>query len=487
MELNLDALIGQFVLSKSEHDISASWNTRQQCDWFLGSHVRLPVVDICASDGTVIGWLLGHAISPDGQLVSNEESVCFSVDQNSSEASDQFEAALYAHAGRFAAIFLANEHARLYLDPCGSLATVFCPAQKIVASTPSLIPYVNGQDDNHELIRSIVVPSKDTYYPFGLTPRYSVERLLPNHFLDLRSWKAVRHWPVGDLSPVEDVESAVTEIVSILKNNISAIACGSPVYMGLTAGRDSRMLLACSRDFLDRVSFFTVLVPHAGGRLDRQITSKMAKQHCLNHVFLPFVRASEAQANEFLYRTGNCVYGLYSQIDLAYRHLELKSPILVGACGELGRGYHWRSGDVETSPIVAEDLLIKRDIPITTETRDRAQQWLDALPVKNSLTIWGLHYNELFNGCWFGPLLYGCVNNAFFLFPFSHRRIIELMLTLPTEYRRANSLSSDIVTKLWPELLDLPFNWFMGFQRYVYGVSWRWSRLRKQLSSMLKR
>jgi len=485
MALGPDDLIGQFILCRLPGNIPATWRRRNIGPWHLGYHPTLPVQEIIAADSTVIGWLLGYPISAQARLIT--EDVHFDVSPGASDAPEQFESLLYTQGGRFAAVFLGREASRVYLDPCGSLAAVFCPKQQIIASTASLIPYLNNDDDNHELIRVIEIPHEDTCYPFGLTPRRSVERLLPSHYLDLESWQAVRHWPKKEIDMVQDVPQAVLELASILKNNIYALAREYPVYLALTAGRDSRMLLACSREYLDKIAFFTVTVPNAGGRLDCQITPKMAKKFGLNHVIIPFVYASASQANGFLYRTGSCVHGLYSQIDLAYRRLGPQRPVLLGAAGELGRGFHWRKGDTETSRITADDLLLKSQMPNTPQIHQRAQRWLAGLPLKSALTIWGLLYNELFNGCWFGPLLYGWVSNAFCLFPFCHQRLIEIMLSLPAEYRRSNSLPIDLVKNLWPELLSLPFNWFVGLQRWRYSATWRLAQFREKLYTILKR
>ncbi|MBE3038275.1 MAG: hypothetical protein IMZ62_05640, partial [Chloroflexi bacterium] len=398
-----------------------------------------------------------------------------------------FESALYAHGGRFAAICFAGGAARCYLDPCGSLAVVFSSAQQIAASTSSLIPYPGDREEdvNRELIAAMGISEERTSYPFGLTPRRSVERLLPNHFLDLETWRAARHWPAGEIAMTGSVQAAVQEVASILKRNISAVARDFPLHMSLTAGRDSRMLLACVRDYVDAVVFFTHTVRGPGGRVDCQVAPKIAKRFGLSHMFLPFEKASEVEVEQWLYRTGHCVHGKIVHWVRSYKRLDQRRAVLIGAAGELGRGYHWRRGDTEATPISADDLLVKVQSAITAQTRDRAQHWLESLPLKNSLTVWGLLYNEDFNGCWFGPVIYGFTHNASCIWPFCHRRVIEIMLSLPAEYRQSNLLPRDVVESLWPELLSLPFNWPMGLQRYIYAVKWRAEKIRKQIARLL--
>jgi len=481
MIFDYDDLVGQFILCRNENDIPAPWTMRRHGSWYLGVHVALPVVEILASDSAMIGWLLGYPIHPEGLLVT--ETVRFSFSSKVSQVSAQFESSLYAYGGRFAAVCFATQTPRLYLDPCGTLAAVFSPKQQMVASTTTLIPRLDDQDDNHELIRALDIPGKDAYYPFGLTSRRSVARLLPNHFLDLETWQAVRHWPSQEFTPVDKLPDAVNEMAHLLKNNITAVVRKHPLYMSLTAGRDSRMLLACARPHLHDISFVTFGVPQSWGLLDKQVAPRIAKRLHLKHSFLPYEQPSENELNEWLNRTGYCIRG--SQWVRTYNRLDPQRAVLMGAAGELGRGFHWRKGDTESSPICADDLLLKRDLPITTEIKSRARQWLENLPVKNTLTIWGLLYNELFNGCWFGPLLYGFKYNPLYIWPFSQRRIIEIMMSLPADYRRNNILPVELIKSHWPELLRIPFNWPIGIKRYFYAVKWRTDLIRRKWFSKI--
>jgi hypothetical protein len=68
-------------------------------------------------------------------------------------------------------------------------------------------------------------------------------------------------------------------------------------------------------------------------------------------------------------------------------------------------------------------------------------------------------------GCWTSPMAYGAANFfKYLILPFSHRRAIELMLSLPTEYRRRKQFTVDICKQAWPALLSFPFNEFSGLK-----------------------
>lgn len=477
-------LTGQFILCKASTIVPEGWKTRQQGEWYLGSPPTLPVINILSSDSYPIGWLLGWAISSEGKMVDGSISIDIAAD--GTDVSDQFENWLYEHAGRFAAVCLLENSLRFYLDPIGSLAAVCCPEQKIVASTPTLVPYSKNTVEDFDLIQKMGIPEKYfSWCPFGTTPRKNVVRAMPNHFVDLKTWKIVRHWPKGDFTLVNDPIQAVEEVASLLKRTISAIALNNSLNLPLTAGHDSRMLLACSREYVDQSTFYTYGLPdghkHELGLRDIKTAEHIASSVGLEHIFLPFQEPSKAEVDVWLYRTGKCIGGLPPRFLRVYTRLDNGRPILHGAAGELGRGFHWRRGDTESSVIKPSDLLNRREIPLIPVLENRAKQWLDSLPVDNSLTIWGLLYNEEFNGCWMSPGFYGDPLDSFIICPFSHRRILEILFSLPAGYRRENRFANDVIQMEWPELNKLPFNWPIGIRRYIFAVERRFKLLLKKM------
>lgn len=455
-------LSGQYILCKSKNFIPQNFSVRELQGWYLGCSI--PVINIFTSESVHIGWLLGYPINLDGKLI--KETLIFPHKRECSPSN--FEELIYGLGGRFVAILITTIDSRVYLDPAGSLATVWCEKQEIVASTTSLIPYIQGCENNEELIKSLEFPKKDIWFPFSLTSRYSIERLLPNHFLDIKKWSVVRHWPLGEIEPTSNIENSILEISSILKNHINTIANEYPIYMSLTAGRDSRMLLACAKSLLNNIVFFTREMPDELAKLDCEISPKIAKRFGLNHVILKYEVARETELKEWLYRTGYCVAGRVWKSVKTLKQLDPSRIFLPGLASEVGRSYYWNKYDTESSPLSESILLKKIHIPAIDEIEKRASQWLEGLPTKNSLTILDLLYIEQRLGCWAGPLHYGIVNNGFVLSPFVHRRIFEIMLSLPPEYKRNQFLPRDLISTQWSELLSFPFNEYIGIKKYFY-------------------
>ena len=106
-----------------------------------------------------------------------------------------------------------------------------------------------------------------------------------------------------------------------------------------------------------------------------------------------------------------------------------------------------------------ERLAQRCGAPLIPEVRTALQAWLDSLPpISSFFTILHLFYIEQRLGCWAGVTPYGEAQSTFDVFPYSHRRIIELMLSLPVNYKRERRFWKDVVEREWPDLLLFPVN-----------------------------
>lgn len=456
MSIRKNEFDGQFVLSKSDKRIPDKWEIRKINSWFLSSHKTLPVIELSQANGQAIGWLLGHPITEKAELLNSKvllhDNLC---------SPDQFESWLCSLSGRFACIYLKSETQRIYLDSCGSLAVVYSVDHQSVASTTTLLADL-AVDGDHQLIQALGMPESDAWYPSGLTPMKSVRRLLPNHYLDLEKWESVRHWPkAGDLNLVTDFQSTVKTVVKCLKKNIVAVSKQFPLQMSLTAGRDSRMLLACSRDVLHRIKFHTgVWVPSG---VDSEIGRQLAKKLKLNHVTLSVKLATKEELDDWQIRTGHCVSGEIWRIHPTSRKIDPHRAFLPGCAGEVGRAYYWRDGDENLSCLTAFEILKRMKLPGFHKIVASTESWLNEISHLDWNAILDLTYIEQRLGCWAGPLQYGQDGmHKARLFPFNDRAIFRAILNSPVEPRRRQMLADDILASEWPELLDLPFNKLTG-------------------------
>jgi hypothetical protein len=456
MSIQKNEFDGQFVLSKTVNFFPNKWQTRHIGDWALATHKSLPVTEIFDANGQATGWLLGYPITAQAELLKSSVRL-----DRKLLTHDDFESWLCSLSGRFACIYLSSGAKRVYLDSCGSLAVVYSTDHNSVASTNTLLADINN-DGDHELIRLLGMPDSDSWYPSGLTPMKNVRRLLPNHYLDLERWLCVRHWPKpSDLQKSTDFGSTVQTVVKCLKKNIGAVSRQYPVQMSLTAGRDSRMLLACSREYLHRIKFHTgVWVPSG---VDSEIGRQLARKLKLNHVTLRVKLAGKSELDDWQSRTGHCVSGEIWRIHPTSRKIDPQRAFLPGCAGEVGRAYYWREGDETLERITAHDILKRTKLPATGKILENTELWLGEISNLGWNVILDLTYIEQRLGCWAGPLQYGQDGmHRARLFPFNDREIFKAILNAPVDPRRSQMLADDILASEWPELLDLPFNKLTG-------------------------
>jgi hypothetical protein len=457
-------LTDQFIFCDAESYLPARWPVRVAGRWHLAAHPHLPVIEVLAPNESHVGWLLGYPITPHGDLLSSQFSV--SVDPAAPNAVTQFEEALYTLGGRFVAILLGRGGGgpQVYMDPCGSMAAVFCPEDHIVASSPALIPRSPRTPENTSLIESMNIIERGGWYPFGLTPRHGIERLLPNHVLDLSTWEPFRHWPkAGDLVIDEDTAAAVAEFGTVLERQIAAAVRAYPAYMTLTAGRHTRMMLACARGYLDRIVFFSIPVPDPQGTLDYRIARQIARRTGVRYAPIRWEPPVSADLEEWFDRTGGCVAGRVWTVGRTLRQLDQSRCLLHGNIG-LPMETMWRNTDADGRSVSNASLLERMTVPALPEVVDRLKRWLQQLPTETTTQILDLLHIEQRFGCWAGPQEYGHGGVRFRLSPYCHRRIVHRMMTLPIEYRRRRGLELQLIGGRWPQLLDLPFNQPTGIE-----------------------
>jgi hypothetical protein len=297
-------------------------------------------------------------------------------------------------------------------------------------------------------------------FPAGMTSRENIERILPNHYLDLKTWRCVRHWPKADLQPLADVPAASAEIAEIAKRDLSAIYGHGPAALTLTAGEDTRMLLACSRQVAGELECLTFDNNDQSSWTDIRIAKRLARLAGVgHHRVLEWRQPTERNLALWLYRTGYCV-GEPRGWEVATTVWEYFNPsqaIIYGVVSELARAKYRRTEDTPSTNISAKRLIDHAGSVDTPETVERVRAWIDAVPVDDALRLLDLFYIETNFGAWAGVWAYDAMS-FHSAFPLCHRRAIEVYLTLPEATRRMANFTRGNIQDEWPRLLREPIN-----------------------------
>jgi len=450
-------LVGQFRLSEFKSQIPTGWRREILGAWHLVHDAALPVMRIIAH-GAPVGWILGHPVSGRGTLLEADLELDA---QGRMVGVDFVEDLLDDFAGRFVAIIVGLDAPRIYLDAAGSMGVVFSANQRVAASSVFLIPYVGAGDDRIAFVRGRGALAHPPHLYFGLTIRNSVDWLLPSYFLNLSTWQAVRHWPRGGVTFTTEVGQTVEFVAERLSRSIRAVVETGLTQMSLTAGMDTRVLIACARDLIADIDFVTYVHSDRVAHLDVAVARQIARRMGLRHRVIRRQSVSDRDVARFLYRTGGVgatvprtqeIINAVSRVDKAMSHI-------AGTAGEMNRLPSLVSFDDESERLTISRLLELRNQPAYPEVVERGARWLDELPVDNPYTVFDLRVLEMRYGGWNGFHSYAHVGTArFFSYPFVDRRVIEALVSLPVAYRRQLGVVKDIILSRWPELLEIPFD-----------------------------
>jgi hypothetical protein len=286
---------------------------------------------------------------------------------------------------------------------------------------------------------------------------------LPNHYLDLDRWQPVRHWPGGPIARVGDtdaeaVDALVCTIVAAVARTLRGVAAVHRCYVGLTAGRDSRMVLAAARD-LPGTTFVTFAYEDEARRGDLEVARAIAGRLALDHLAVPLRDPTESERARYLWRIGHCGHSAKAGTfdGACRRHLDPRRAWITGFGGEVGRGFYWRAGDQPEGGLSPEGALARMGLPADAETRAQVRAWLQEVPHQDLVDLLDLLYLEQRMGCWAGPHMYGTAPFRANLTPFCHRQVIAAMMALPVAFRRWQGLPDWIAARALPELRQLPY------------------------------
>lgn len=470
MEINPTELVRQFIISPTKSYMPATWPIREKAGFYLATHPSLPVLDVFTDDGAHIGYLMGWPITPEGVLARDSYTLHVRKDDLLSltpSGETRCEETIYALAGRWVFALLTDEGCRLYLDPLGSQAAVYTPLLQIASATTALIPRTPETDYDDELVAVIDIPNKDLWFPFGLTPRRSCHRLIPNYYLDLKKWTTHRHWPTTSLSENPNTDDAVRTVADSVKRLIHAAVTDRPVQCSVTAGLDTRMMIACAHSEVHRVFFHTRDDYSWSTQRDVYVAKLIARRFGLNYKLVPKAITPEADLAAWLERTGHCVAGNAWRSSGMIDSFQQESFFLTGIGGEIARGYrsYWEVGDTPSTKITVPLLLKRSKMPLHKDLLEAGERWLAELPITDGLVTLDFYLLEQRIPCYSSPGRYGYISPPVMIYPYTHRASIEAMLRLPWEYKGREQLHKDIIAQEWPELLSIPVNEDMGWRR----------------------
>lgn len=372
---------------------------------------------------------------------------------------------------RIRGTFLVYTHTtlprRLYPDTGGTIPVVFCPRTKRIGSSAGMLL----DEDEYRarflpdrIERLITREGLGSWIPGTLTGHEGISRLLSNHYLDLGTWTSVRFWPRPDeFSQTMTVEEAATIIAADLSGFIRNAAEEFRIGITLTAGFDSRLLLAGARDVADRVEFFTTAPREEG--LDQILASKMARDLGLKHRLVPLLPATEEDGALWDHAVGHAVLEGNRSSGPTLRSLPY-DVIFTGMFGEPGRSRLYRH-DYDTingKRLTSRFVLSRLGRPHHPDLVSEVARWLPDLDWLPTSAVLDLAHMELKGSGW--AMAQHAAQNAFQLEmnPIAQRSIRRAFLSVPPDQKGTSALFQRAIAAMWPELTEYPVNKFGDYR-----------------------
>ncbi|WP_237068043.1 hypothetical protein [Microbulbifer guangxiensis] len=457
----------QFALAARPLNQLSGWKHCQLQDWWLSVARDVPVLKVFDERGGLLSLLIGWVIFR-GRLLHDGDSItAHRIEHGAPDVFDEL-------CGRFVCFSVEGEEVLVRPDPAAMMGVVYNPGQQILASTPTMLSLLEEQQPDPEVRRALSGGKGEVWFPLGLTPYLGVKRLLPNHTLGLNSWQAKRVFPLpgGEGrcgNPDVEPRQAIARIGELIRSNVKALVDDGHRIAQLTGGRDSRIVLAASREWHQQMQFQTVVLDRYCCRLDCHIAADIARRFDLNYRQLPFLEPSKEELAGWLHRVGYCVEDTVASMGKTARVHDSHSHEINGTCGEALRAPYWYTDDARLTRLSSAGLLMRMGIVRNPYTLALAEKWLAGLPEGMSVAnVLGLAYTEIRAAGWAGPTLYGHELSLPSISPFNCGDYYREILALPEEYRGAKKVIPALMDYLWPELGRIPFNRAQGLGKLFF-------------------
>jgi hypothetical protein len=355
---------------------------------------------------------------------------------------------------------------RLYPDPAGGVPIVYAPELgRVGASADQIL----DEAEYHsrflaERHRKFVGGARSGWISGTLTAHRGVSRLLPSHWLDLDSMQVERFWPRdADVTLTDDIETVAATVAQSLRQFVEACRRDYDCALTLTAGFDSRLLLAAARDVA--VGFPAVTFGKRGDGPDQRISAQMAASFGFDHRLVPIATAPLPAQARWDRMNGDCVMECNRAIHPTLA--DIAQPFIVtGVVGETMRAYLYkdRTQTVNSEAVTAASLLHRLALPLDSEMEADFAKWLAPISHFPTSVVLDLAYLELRAGSWaMGQMpTQSAIRPQ--LMPYAQRNVQQAFLLIDPRFKADCALARRIGEIAWPEAMAFPINCYGTWQ-----------------------
>ena len=453
----------QFVLGPESVWEFPAWN-RMNVDSTLrlSAHPDLEIYQ--ATDQNKSITLLGYILDPNNPQAGNSDVIDALI--HKLDRCDDFCQHTSEFGGRWILVVSDGRETILFND-AGGLRQIYytqssSSKQTLCASQPGLIAEALDLAMDKEALGFIGSREYDDFEVYWLPGDASlyeeIKVLLPNHYLSLRTGRPHRYWPNADLKSISR-RDAVTESSRLLRGLMRSAQLRYDLALSLTAGWDSRVMLALSRDVVGDLYCFTLAYPHTENTRDVVIPSVLLGKLRLKHSIIRYPEHVSGEFKKVYKRNNAAANNAYcADAQAMYDHYPRNRVCITGDVAEIVKCFY-RRPELKGAKVSARDLADLCRIGTHPFLIKAFDKWLSASDPRN------VHLLDLF--CWeqmagrWQALIraqYDIVQESFA--PFNCRNLLVTMLSVDEDYRRPpeHQFLKELIENFWVEVLSVPIN-----------------------------
>ncbi len=459
----------QFILGPQSVDFLETWKSIPlQTALFLTAHPDLHVETV--RNGSVSITLLGDVLDPQNPDAGNGEIAIQLLEQLCKDRDfDSFIERTYRFAGRWAMILDNGHEIRLYHDAAGMRQVYYHivtsgPSRGVwCASQPSLLSHALGLSEAPELaelVDSLKLRIKEYWWPGGQSRYSDIKLLLPNHFLNLGNGRSHRFWPTGPR-----VEKPLDEVVAaagpLLQGIMLAASRRFPLAFPLTAGIDSRLILAASRDIKDKLLCYTLVYYDLTEQSpDIWVPSNLLKKLAIDHHVYECPKQMDPELERIYRKNVTDAHDAWSPIAQGlWNHLPPDHVCVRGTVSEIARCFFMRPR-VKPEPDSGFEIARHCGLHDSEYIVSVIDEWQTVLGDTRGYHIMDLFYWEQRLGTWAATNYteWDIAQDVFS--PYNCRELLMTMLSAGETYRHGPeyTLYQELLKQLWPSVLSEPIN-----------------------------
>jgi hypothetical protein len=456
----------QFLLGRSALSPADNWQHRTlRHGLVLSAH---PELDVCsASSESIALTLIGFATDPFHPEKSSQEIVAALAAQGRGLHDVLRHSAPLS--GRWVLVAQEAGGTFLFTDPCGFRQVFFHHGDPVwCGSQPEIIRRMVSlvRDDDESLLQFVLSPDLAREESAWVGPRTAYKNcyhLLPNHYLDLGTCRQVRFFPDGQLArkPLHEVVEIST---AILRGSLDAITRRREILLPITAGWDSRVLLAASRGLGPRIEYYVDRM----GVLPEDHQDVRVPMRLAEALGVPFTvkNSNEDLPGWFVTMLGQNVTDarvLPKTRSIYAKYLTNEHRINVnGNASEICRNFFDKYCEQDGGTTTIDELAQALEYPGTLFVLRELQAWRDGLESSglHGFDVLDLLYWEQRLGNWGAqyPAEQDIAIDEFS--PFNCRLLITTLLSSHRRERAAPDypLYRLLIEGMWPDALSAPIN-----------------------------